>query len=75
MPTITWEELRKILIDLGRMEDPRDFVEVIFTPPDYSDERAIDEEYRDQVHTVDCAYGIATIVFDQFGWLKSIDVS
>ena len=75
MPTITLEELHKILVDLGRAEDPREFVEVIFTPPGYSEKRTVDEEYRDQIHTVDSAYGVATIVFDQFGWLKSIDVS
>jgi hypothetical protein len=60
---------------VGRADDPKDILEVIFTPPDYPNDRAVDEEYRDQVHTVDCAYGVATLIFDQFGWLKSIDVS
>lgn len=46
MPTVTWEELHKILVELGRAEDPKAFVEVSFTPLGYSEKRAVDEEYR-----------------------------
>jgi len=35
----------------------------------------VDEEYKNVVITVDCSYGIATIVFDEYGMLSSLDIS
>jgi len=50
------------------------FLQINFNDPRRTSSSVPDEEYSNQVLTVDTAYGIATITFDEEGLLKSIDI-
>lgn len=51
------------------------FVEINFDEPDNKSKVVVDEEYQDRVITVECPYGSVTILFDELGQLKSLDIS
>ena len=79
MATIHFSEIQRILANQGEKQafpDPLEgfFVEIRFDGPRKVATK-VDEEFKDKVLTVDCAYGTATIQFDEYGQLKSIDIS
>jgi NAD(P)H-flavin reductase len=50
------------------------FFELLFSDPDGKKTGVIDEEYKNDVITVDCPYGTVTILFDEEGQLKSLEI-
>lgn len=72
MATITFEEIKKLLTSSGNLDDAS-FIEIRFdgTQPHAT---AYDEEMKNRVITAECAYGTVTIVFDDRGLLKSVEV-
>ena len=79
MGTIHILEIQKILKERAKKEDCKNFetssfLEILFNNPKRSP-GAVDEEFKNKVITADCAYGSVTIVFDDYGELKSIDIS
>lgn len=50
------------------------FLEIRFDEPNTSDDVA-DDEMRNKVMTAECPQGTVTLVFDDSGLLKSLDIS
>jgi hypothetical protein len=63
-----------------KTDDSDGFIEIRFNELGYipvstnKESVYIDEEFKDRVFTVDCPYGTVTIVFDEYGQLRSIDM-
>lgn len=81
MASIHIEEIQQILKMRGAKDavpfsDSREgyFLEIKFNKDGYKP-GAIDEEFKNKVITADCPYGMATIVFNEYGELFSIDLS
>jgi hypothetical protein len=76
------EEIQSILASRGEKDAlPHQengegyFFEIRFDKPNRKPSGIVDDEYKDRVITVDCPYGTVTILFDEEGQLKSIDLS
>lgn len=50
------------------------FLELKFDDPSGKKTGVVDEEFKDEVLTVDCPYGTVTILFDEEGQLKTIEL-
>ena len=79
MTSIHISEIQKILKEKAKKEnvehsDTDGFLEILFNEPKRPP-GVVDKEYQNKVITSDCAYGNVTIVFDEYGELKSIDIS
>lgn len=79
MASIHISEIQRILVERGEEDACSDaqqglFIEIKFDDPN-KPARIVDENYKNKVLTVDCPYGLATIQFDEFGQLYSIDLS
>jgi len=80
MATIHIKEIQQLLASKGQKDampySDREgyFLELRFDDPHNSPEH-YDPEYANKVITVDSAYGLVTIQFDEKGLLKSIDLS
>lgn len=81
MASIHVSEIQRMLVERGEKEASADaastegfFLEVRFDDPTGSG-GVVDEEYKNKVLTVHCYLGLATIVFDASGILRSIDIS
>ena len=82
MATIHIKEIQKILASKGEADAlPHQnngegyFLEIRFDGPALEGAKPVDEEYKNKIITVDCPHGTATIVFDEFGMLKALDLS
>lgn len=73
MASITFRELQQVLLRQNQ-QDVFESVEIVFSLPGYHTS-VIDEEMKDHVITADCPFGSVTIMFDQFGLLKSVEVN
>lgn len=73
MATINVRELRRLLAERGE-PDAEEFLEITFHDPARRP-GVVDEEFKDRVLTVDCAYGNVVITFDEWGELRSLDIS
>jgi hypothetical protein len=51
------------------------FLEIRFDDPTKKPSNCIDDEYKNKVITTDCPYGTVTIIFDDEGQLRSLDLS
>ncbi len=81
MASIHVSDIQKILIERGEVDaavlpESRDgfFLEIRFDDPS-APYGVVDEERRNEVLSVFCPQGLATIVFDINGMLRSIDIS
>jgi hypothetical protein len=74
METVHIQELRKILKERG-LGDPEQFLQIRFDDPNDDGSPALDEEFADKILTVNSVHGLITIVFNERGFLTSIDVS
>lgn len=82
MASIHIEEIQRILSARGcrdalphRDNEEGYFLEIRFDNADRKPSRVIDNEYGNKVITLDCPYGTVTIVCDEEGQLRSIDLS
>ncbi|GGY45686.1 hypothetical protein GCM10011297_18030 [Bacterioplanes sanyensis] len=50
------------------------FLELKFNDPDGKKSGIVDEDFKNETITVDCPYGSVTILFDDEGQLKSIEI-
>jgi len=82
MASIHIKEIMEYLSNKGEGDalvhhDPKEgfFLEIRFDDTKMEDQGAIDEEYQNKVIAVDCPYGCVTILFDNKGQLKSLDIS
>jgi hypothetical protein len=82
MATINVKEIREILIKLGRAdvtlpggEQKIEFLEIIFENDKNKKRTIIDEDYVNKVISVETHDASGVIIFDEFGYLKSIDFS
>ncbi|QMV65400.1 hypothetical protein VUJ49_10215 [Pseudomonas berkeleyensis] len=82
MASIHIEEIQKILSAQGGCDAlPHQdngegyFLEIRFDNADRKSSGVIDEEYKNKVITLDCPYGIVTILCDEEGQLRSLDLS
>lgn len=81
MASIHVSEIQRILVERGEREASAAtasgegfFLEIHFNDPTGL-RGVVDEEYKNKVLTVHCYLGLATIVFDASGILRSIDIS
>jgi hypothetical protein len=74
MEIIHIQELRKLLKEKG-LGDPDQFLQIRFDDPNDDGRPALDEEFANEVITVNSVHGLITIVFNERGYLRSIDVS
>jgi hypothetical protein len=74
METIHIRELRELLKEKG-LGDPDQFLQIRFDDPNDDGAPALDEEFANKVLTVNSVHGLVTIVFNERGYLRSIDVS
>lgn len=72
MATISFEEIQKLLASRDDRDDVS-FTEIRFDKPQRQ-ATAHDEEMKNKVITAECVYGTVTILFDERGLLKSIEV-
>lgn len=82
MASIHIKEIQKILFEKGSVDalpnknnNEGYFLEIKFDNPISKSSKAIDEEYKDKVITLDCPYGSVIILCDADGQLKSIELS
>jgi hypothetical protein len=77
MATVHIRDIQRWLVESGQrdaMPGPGGmFLEIRFDEPNQSD--VIDEHMRNQVITGESAQGSVTIVFDDIGRLRSLDIS
>ena len=50
------------------------FLELKFNDPEGKKSGVVDEDFKNEVITADCPYGSVTILFDEEGKLKSIEI-
>ena len=50
------------------------FLELKFNDPEGKKSGVVDEDFKNEVITADCPYGSVTILFDDEGQLKSIEI-
>ncbi|MBV1928597.1 MAG: hypothetical protein KUG81_03695 [Gammaproteobacteria bacterium] len=81
MATIHIKEIMEYLAEKGEGDSlPNQgnpdgfFLELKFDDPTGKKVGVIDEEFKDEVITVDCPYGTVTILFDDEGQLKTIEL-
>ncbi|MEW4571504.1 hypothetical protein AB1L88_26825 [Tautonia sp. JC769] len=74
METIHIQDLRRLLKEKGP-GDPDQFLQIRFDDPNDDGTPALDEEFANKVLTVNSVHGLVTIVFNERGYLRSIDVS
>lgn len=55
-------------------KDASEFLEIRFDNNHKTPSNSVDEEFVNRVITVDCPYGSVTIIFDEYGCLKSLDI-
>jgi len=82
MATIHITEIQKILNEKGQKDAlPYNtsgdgyFLEIKFDELGQTSIRHVDEEFKNKVITAECPYGSVVIQFDEYGMLKSIDLS
>lgn len=82
MATIHIKEIQQILANRGEVDALPNknngegfFLEIRFDAPSSERAKSVDEEYKNKIMTVDCPHGMVTMVFDEFGALKSLDLS
>lgn len=82
MAVIHIEEIQKILAERGgedallhQNNGEGYFLEIRFDRDNDASTEVVDAEYRDKVITLDCPYGMVTILCDEQGQLKSIELS
>ncbi|MEN3931781.1 hypothetical protein WJT86_12025 [Microvirga sp. W0021] len=82
MATINIEEIQRFLHSKGDKDalpyqnnGEGYFLEIRFDKPNVKDRKYLDEEFKNKVFSVDCAYGSVLILFDENGLLKSIEIS
>lgn len=51
------------------------FLEIKFDNPSRGSSGVVDDEFKDKVITLDCPYGTVTILCDEEGQLRSIELS
>lgn len=73
MASISFAEIKKLLVDRDGRDDTS-FVEIRFNDVRRSN-IPIDEEMKNRVITADCGYGSVTILFDEQGQLKSVELT
>jgi hypothetical protein len=73
MATISFAEIKKLLAGEGDREDTS-FVEIRFDDA-RRESSGIDEEMKNRVITADCTYGSVTLVFDERGQLRSVEIT
>ena len=82
MASIHIEEIQRIVFSQGSKDAlPHQdngegyFLEIRFDIASRISAGVVDEEYRNKVITLDCPYGMVTILCDEVGQLKSIELS
>ncbi|WP_083300067.1 hypothetical protein [Pseudomonas sp. HMSC08G10] len=82
MASIHIEEIQKILSAQGSRDAlPHQdngegyFLEIKFDNAGRRPSGVVDEEYKNKVITLDCPYGMVTILCDEEGQLRSIELS
>jgi hypothetical protein len=73
MATITVEEIKQMLRQAGA-EYVDQVLSIRFDKPGYRTP-GVDEEFKNQVFSVDCAYGTVLIVFDSYGHLLEVEIT
>ena len=79
MATIHIKEIRNILANIGQPDakpgsDEGSFIEIRFNDEQSEQDFPVDEELKNKVITAECSSGSVTIIFDECGMLKSIDI-
>ena len=79
MATVHIAEIQKILADRGDKQalpwaEGGYFLEVRFDDPSKT-AAVVNEDLKNKTITADCPYGFVSIRFDEWGMLKSIDLS
>lgn len=72
MARLTIDEIRRFAEAAGHA-DASEFLEITFTTG--QDHSVVDEKWRNVTISTDCDYGIVLIDFDDFGLLRSIQIT
>lgn len=82
MAVIHVKEIQKILAERGsgdalphKGNGEGYFLEIRFDSSNRASPEVVDEEYKNKVITLDCPYGMVTILCDEQGQLKSLELS